>query len=434
MRAPEATFQASNCSGRITHRDDEVAIKFDLACDSLGNITIHPEPVALTNNTNFLRLLWYEDGLAVSTFTVEGTTEDGWAIRSETAWFEALAECSSPTTVLIHMRIACDALEALAPQPENDQSDSRCISYTIAGLRTYQELNAEFDFGEVSIRGSHERNSEGHLSGIVSISPNANQDNGNIDNCLQRVLTLLSFANGRPLSWAIRRETRTDRRRELTFVNNPPPGPHSCPPFSFLHLEPFVAHAATHYTNEIHARSGLGVATQWRLAHSRFVEVRIVQGMIALEHLLHCDKAGRGKLIPKPDFRKLRPELEAVIDSHTPKSSESAKALNWKAVRAAVGKLNQRALKDNLITYLDRYGVPLNGLEGWIPEEIIRLRNDLVHQGLDQGDRSLLAYEAALRELHTRIFLARLAYEGRYTSWINGPREEIFTLRRPAAS
>ena len=97
-----------------------------------------------------------------------------------------------------------------------------------------------------------------------------------------------------------------------------------------------------------------------------------------------------------------------------------------------MSNLNQFAFKKQIRRLLGVYRVPLDGIGEHI-DDLVNLRNALVHRGLEPREPELpvIEHELILREIVTRTILAILEFEGVYQSWHDGTSRNATFSRTP---
>jgi hypothetical protein len=248
------------------------------------------------------------------------------------------------------------------------------------------------------------------------------------DDTAQRILSMLSFAEGKQIGWSIRHLVRaTDDRIIMTELYGPKP---TGKPYDgvghVLDLQRWVD-LSSRYTKARLARTGIDVALYWFLLHPASVELQLLAAITALEHLAaryaSTHRKSSRSMDPRP-FARIRDRVDPMF-VRAIHSAESAGrkdvASRIAFVRSNVRGANRASLKDRLAAMCRAYGVPLVGLDRHI-SHAIAARNKVVHSGVyrePEGRRGLFRHVSVLRELLKRVFLAVLGYVGPYYSMLN---------------
>ncbi|MBF8276532.1 MAG: hypothetical protein HW390_1605 [Candidatus Brocadiaceae bacterium] len=178
------------------------------------------------------------------------------------------------------------------------------------------------------------------------------------------------------------------------FLGSREAGEPSQPLFTYLNLQPILNLALTNYSEELKQKTGMEVAIEWFLIKSTYAEVQFLTAMTALEHLVCTyveQQTELSTIFPKKTFESIiKPEISAALDRSLEILLEEAECdvkgeAYKKQVEAAKGKIleiNHYPFKTNLETFLKTYKVSLDGI-GWREiEQLVVVRNKIVHSGL----------------------------------------------------
>lgn len=351
-------------------------------------------------------------------FKLTGTAPTGEAFSASYAWVASLGETlrrkpSPHKESGYRLRIETDELTVTHPPKDDSAPDvPPFYRYSFEGFRCGPRAAARFDAGLVTVSGPLRITNT--LGGEVTIEPAPGLTPSEVDECAQRVLDILSFASGRPFDWSLR-ERLVVGGFETVWRGKRPSYPVLWPTFHHIALEELLLSAGRRYTRDFAESTGLALGIRWHLAHSNHEEVRFIQRMIALEHLV--DQRGRvTELIPKRQYAALKKRIIDEIDSFAAESPVDAASVE--EIKQQIAHLNKRALKKSINGMLLHYDVPADDL-AW--PTLVDLRNQLVHTGTSADPTAdVVDADARLHELLTRMVLRMLGYEGGYRTWLSG--------------
>jgi len=249
------------------------------------------------------------------------------------------------------------------------------------------------------------------------------------DDLVERVLRILSLAQGRWLQWTAR-EVRTGDRfisrrirprevRQVALAHL----------FHHLNLRPVLEQAVRSYTRDLVQATGLDVALSWMLTPAAYVEGTFLNQMIALEQLVSCFEHKVRGVIPKAIFKSVvRPKLDRAIEDLV--ESEQLARERGDILAARMKDLNSPVFYDKVRQLIDYYRVPVEDLESELRFVVVDCRNDLVHRGLlhrigDDRHRIHRSSDIA-EELLKRIVMAMWGYRGQYISALYNLETYVF--------
>jgi hypothetical protein len=260
------------------------------------------------------------------------------------------------------------------------------------------------------------------------------------------MLLMISLGAGRFVGWSVRELFIGGIRRGIEFRGRRWSGQPYDPLFHHLNLKAALELATKNYSHELGERTGLGIAIEWYVMSQPYSEARYLATMTALEHIVAKHADVLGAMLPLETFQAVRGDLDGVLsaphtraavvaalraDGLTEAELSAAADSRIAALRSKLGGLNSVPLQDKIIALLSMYGVQHSDVTPTL-QQLLAIRNRLVHRGLhrrDVGGVALATAVAALRELVVRMILAILNYEGPYQSYLNGPTTAHFAKR-----
>jgi hypothetical protein len=232
------------------------------------------------------------------------------------------------------------------------------------------------------------------------------------DQAVDRILRVLSLAQGRSITWSVREVARGAEGMDILFRGANRTTKPDYPLIPHLHLDP-ILEAAVRYAERPEGSTGLDRAIGWMLMNPQFTEGAFVAGMVSLESLLTLHLPDEeARILPSGDFRRLTKDLRAVLRNHSGVSADQADQLS-----EHLGGLNSTSLGRKLETFFRRTAVSVDDLLPDLPR-LVSARNQLVHTGRLKEEPSLDEFVTVLRELLSRVVLTLLEYKGPYVSYL----------------
>jgi hypothetical protein len=307
---------------------------------------------------------------------------------------------------------------------------NRALVYHTIGMRGVGRQHAQTDVGDLYLTGVAKLESFDEIAGQVVVKSVSDEDElddwiERTDELVRNVLTIVSLADGKPLPWSIRQLYVNSQLIRTDLYGPSHTGRPEDNVFHFLNLPPVLKLAVDSYTPALRRDTGIELAIALFLAQPIHIELRLVAAMTALEHLVSVYNKSHPISPPLEQsvFEKVRGRLiHTFDDAVTELPSDDELRRRFRRVRDRIGNLNHVTFKDKLWQMLDEYQVPLSGIDGRI-NAAIDARHKIIHTG--QHDVPFAAFHlhvAVLRELLKRIFLKLLRYEGKYQSYLNGPK------------
>jgi hypothetical protein len=446
----EWPFELDNFVGEISSGGNTLPISLKFVCALSGRVSIDPEAIPLSRQSEFLLELGYSKARVVEEFSIRALNVDGVRLETNHAYIGRMGTRSDSTGAYIDLDVSTRNLTLYWKPSDLDAAGNNFrAEYLVPGLRGFGVAEAKMSYGIVGVSGASKVENYEDISGVVAVdvlrigSLALPVDLSRIDADVRRVLDLISLADGHFMRWSIRRILLDGELHSVLFRGPMPSLNPKFPLCSFLNLEPIVKLAVERYTEALVERTGLDVAIEWFLMHPRYSEAEFLTSMTALEHLIHVfvENNPQGGFLRKDIFRReVRQPLEDLIGSIFQNFDYVSLGLNkaqvedaQAAISAKLGGLNQRTLQTNLFNFLDHYSIPISDLKDEVGA-LIKLRNGIVHKGYraeDELPHPLTYYVAVIRELLVRGFMSLLSYKGDYqsylreTEWKKFPEYEI---------
>lgn len=421
------------CEGVLSWEKHALKLHFDLIVSIKGEIRINFGSQSLTNDNIWIEIAHIQKSTTAEILKLEGTTSEGYLIRSESIFLTKSDISSDNNGSLITVEATASKIDIRVLEESPSIKTDITADFWIAGLQCFETIKIEHQLGEITIAGATKLKDFSKICGVIRLK-NKNGGNRNysewlksVEEQVERIQNILSFANGRYLRTNILKLYQGENLSHITLYRRFSNARPYKPPFSYLHLRPIIETGVNNYTKELISKTGIDVALEWHLMPHTYNEDRYIGQMTALEHLIHVFREHRpsNRVLQKPKFKKIvRPALQGKLDELLPQlyddsdeKDEYVKIIE--EFKGKIGNLNMQPLQSSLKLMLEDYRVPLDGLIEYLPD-LIKVRNKIVHSGLHKpsnDQKSLGTYLSAAEELLRRIFLSLLDYDGTYQTY-----------------
>lgn len=431
--------------GLLAWEGTDLRLNFRIKVDRLGDVAVEFDPIRSSDIESFWSThwpLWHKlersKNRRIPHFHLSGYTADGVKILTEYARLESLGQSSTPHEVVLQPRGVAAELNLEYPLPEVAKDKKISAIYLSRGQLGFTHPPVETPLGLLSTEATANVEESTDSFGVVRILKSGDLSLEewveSCDDLAERVLNILSLAQGRWLQWTAREVTAGDdwisrriRPRELRDTA-------LAQLFHHLNLEPVLKLAVQSYTRDLIRQTGLDIALSWMLAPAPYVEGGFLNQMIALELLVSAFETKTKGLISKDAFRSMvKPRLCQAIDGLVEDGILLTEG-QGNIFRAKINDLNSPVFYDKVRQLLTHYDVPIHDLEASLKFAVVDCRNDLVHRGLlhkigDDSDRIHQNSDLA-EELLKRIVMAMLGYRGQYISALYNLESYVFDKGR----
>lgn len=331
-------------------------------------------PLTAENAGDLLRIT-HSAELEMPMFSLAGTTDEGVTVSSDALY---LTRVATPGGVAVEAKLSALQFDACWPRQDGADSDVELgVEYLIPGIKGFGVDQIGTEYGELSLRASAELEDYSAISGSLWLSSGPTIADEIRDAFIDRVLEILSFAQGTRLDWVARKEYRQGRLSAIRLEPTawiPQPG---FAVFSHLNLGPVLELATKRYSEEVREQHGIGVAIAWLLTRPLYREAEFMMGMTALEHLVSkCGAVKHLSVVSKTLFgNSIRPALEEALEALTIPNKQAKESL-----LRGIARLNQPTSRERLEALISEAQVPMAGLEGGVAT-LVRTRNVIVHTG-----------------------------------------------------
>jgi hypothetical protein len=434
-KARQHLLSLPRVKGQLTWKGNSCSIGWRLKVENSGRVTLSFDAVNVRAETAWMLTVLSEKQQFAEWGLVKGHTPDGQvSIESDHVAIN-VRNIKGP-----RVQLEGEASQLRLRYADDPPNTRGCrVIYFPVGMRGLSVQSADTTAGRLSVAGAKVEDF-GALAGMVQIDAPVEARSlpdwlPLCDAVARQVLDIVSFADGRFITWSARELSVDERVVYREFFGAHPSGQPWDETFDWLNLQPVIDLALRAYTPALRAATGLEVAISWFVTHPSHTELQLLAACSALEHLvsvyLKQGQSEKPTLIPRPVFtifhRRSRQFLADACGSQIDR-------LPMQKVRSRLGQINQASLEENLRAMLRAYGVPHSDIESAIGPAVLA-RNDVVHRGVyRQGDddQHLYSHVAVLRELLKRTFLKLLRYEGVYHSLLHGPQRIHFPSLTPA--
>jgi hypothetical protein len=428
----ESILKYEGCEGILSWEKYTLKLHFDLIVTIEGEIQIDVEAQPLSDDNIWVEIAYLQKSATAEILKLKGRTSEGYCLESDSVFLTKSHTSTDKNGSVIKVEATASHIDIRVLKEAPTESGAIRADFWVAGLQCFQPIKIKNESGEIYIAGSSKIDNFSKICGIVSQKTQGPEKTDekwfeSVKEHAERILNILSFANGRFLRANILKVYQGEKLTDIVlyrhFSNNRP----YKPPFSYLHLQPIIEIGIMSYTKELISRTGMNVALEWHLMPHTYNEDRYLAQMTALEHLVHVFRENRqsNRALQKSKFRNIvRPALQEKLDELLPQLYDDFHENDYfiniiEEFKGKIGNLNMQTLQSSLNSMLAEYRVPLDGLMEFIPD-LIKVRNKIVHRGLHSASneqRSLGTYLSAAEELLRRIFLSLLDFDGSYQTY-----------------
>jgi len=388
----------------------------------------------MTSDSAWLLKIGMADGKFVPRLGMRGTAAGGIVVESDYIHLRDVTTDSDAGGARLKLSGDASKLRLLYRAMPETARGVHVIYFTV-GMRAFGSPSAETAVGRVTLAGPTTLDDPNYVHGRIHVEATNDERPfpewlSDCDRHVERVLDMVSFAEGGFIRWSVRRIETDQGLAVIDCEGAKSTGPAWDGAFHHLNLQPVLDLAVTRYTEELCEKTGLNVALEWFVHHPRYAELQLISAVTALEHLVAAFEKRHsvpGIMDPR-NFHKLLEDAQALWGM-AQESSPVADQPQFARVKEKLLHLNEPSFRDKLEAMLTAYNVPLAGLALSRISKAVAARNRVIHHGLyrsKDGRADLQEHVAVLRELLKRIFLTLLNYEGQYFCLLHGPEWNQF--------
>lgn len=368
-------------------------------------------------------------------FTLDAQSEDETKIKTDSLHITNSRLGNADGNVVIEIQGRCN--KALFTRPLKSTSLKPLLQFRMNGFRSLSQFTCKSELGTVAIGGNSYVESSDVLSGAVKVgseievlAADTAEWKDNAHNLLEHVNRVMTFAQGlSPRTPII--EFYYGDTVEVTYLRQSRNNTARISNIHFLDNEYIFKAAVTSYFNPIVQVENLRMALEWFSIDSSYSEVRLINAMTVLENLIASNLSDEDQRIRNPKaFEKIRKEIRATLKNVIEKEivDEELIKKSLKEINEKLPDLNRKTLLSKLKILLQRWEVPMMGIDDIQLSEAKKARDLIVHNGFYDKEKSseLWLHVTIVREIVVRVFLTILEYEGHYISYVGGYRVVSF--------
>lgn len=425
-------------TGHLQVNDRTIKLTFLVRVDPAGEVVIDFGTIALTNETKFIMDSWHNTGAKIKYYSLSGKSADGIEFNSDNLYFNSLGHSSSDDSGnCMSPKGGCSS--AKFHRKLSEPVSMPIILMHVKGFKNFRQLQSKCNLGTIMMDGENSIEEPDTITGYIKVFPDNTPSNlsewrTESDKLLEHVRRVMSFASAAVLQVPII-EYFSDNSVEIHALSQVRQASAPMPTIHYLNQQPVFESAVLSFFNPPIEVKNLFFAIEWFSMNSTYNEVRLVNAMTALENIIASNFLDEDVMIqPKRVFKKTTKTLRKVIKECVVKwgPEESVKAdgialeLNEK-----LADLNRRSIFKKFEILVDRWSVPLNGINVDDFKLAKQARDLIVHQGhyydAEQGETvDLWQHVTVVREIFVRILLTAIGYKGRYCSYIGGYHQAQF--------
>lgn len=420
-------------TGFITSGETSISIGFDAKINEYAELEFKFCSIDFSKERSLL--LHRGESRDIEYFTLDAQSEDQTKIRTDTLYITNSGLSNADSNVVIEIQGRCN--KALFTRPLKSSSLKPLMQFRMNGFRSLSQLTCESGLGTVAIDGNNNVESLDVLSGAIKVGSEVEMlpaDVGvwkdNAHKLLEHINRIMAFAQGlSPRTPII--EFYFGDNVEVTYLRQGRNNASRISHIHFLDNENIFKSAVNSYFNPVKQVKNLRMALEWFLIDSSYSEVRLINAMTVLENLIASNLSEEDQMIRKPKaFEKIRKEIRAslreIVEKETADAELVKKSIN--EINEKLPDLNRKTLLNKLKILLQRWQVPMAGIDDIHISEAKKARDIIVHNGFYDKEKSaeLWFHVTIVREIVVRIILTVLGYEGSYISYVNGYRTVTF--------
>ena len=328
------------------------------------------------------------------------------------------------------LHIKLDIGEASLAMAANEPHDCPALCSHLLGFSCFPSVHVETPMGPVVVRGATRTTASDQISGSIAAKAPADSHSTTwrqpAESMLSHLQSVLAFARGAPLAAPVTEFYEGDTV-EVTFQDTVGTHASYMPPISKLNLKPMVAATVNNIGLVEDYREAFDIAIGWFLVPTSVDEVRFLSGMTAIDGLVsRCLEKSQISILGKSASRKFARRVRALVDDQS-SIEDSAKC----AIKQKIPELNRRPFMQQIVALLERWRVSRISIEDECLSRLIRLRNDIVHQGGVPENEELWPSILVVREIFVRLVLSMLQFKGTYQCYLGGRHMRHFPDCKP---
>jgi hypothetical protein len=422
-------------SGSISLDHRETPLKFSARVTDSGEIEFEFKTLTICKLTEFIYSEWDADRRTLRCFKLVGESDDGVKFHTDNLSFSSMqsrfTSDGERSMTPVGSCLAARFVRDLATPVELPS-----ILMRVKGFQNFHQLRNESPLGTITMDGASEIGNPDQLTGILQIRATAapldyTKWREAVDALFEHIRRVMSFASAVVLRSPIF-EYFNGNEVEVVAWSQSMQVRASMRTMHYLDQHPIFEAAVNSYFAPPILVKNLFYAIEWFAMDASYNEVRLVNSMTVLENLVASNLGEVDELIlEKKKFKKTRSVLRSVIRSCIQKWDACEVATADEVVAELderLGDLNRRSIFKKMMILVDRWSVPMDGIEESQLKAAKRARDLIVHMGSYGPDKSdeLWDHVTIIRELVVRFLLTAIGFKGSYISFVGGMHHTVF--------
>ena len=416
-------------SGSIQLNDRSVPMDFCAKINERGEAEFNFAPVALTNETIFILKSMSSEQIGLSYFSLFGKSKDGTEFRTEDFQIHKLGTDSDESSHYIKFNGKCFKATFMRPLLETVLVPT--LKINMKGFQSFHQLGTTCELGQIAMHGQSAILDADTITGYIAIQSKTPIQSADLlawrsegNKLLEHVHRVMSFASSTLLGVTVI-EFYSENFLEVTVFSQGKQSPASMRVFHFMDQQDIFETAVKSFFNPPLTVKNLFFAVEWFAMNSSYSEVRLVNAMTVLENLIASNLSEEEKLVrPKKEFEKVRKNIRCVLKETIDEwfDNDGERAIALREINEKMPDLNRKTLLKKLNILIERWSVPMHGINETDILAAKKARDLIVHQGCYDYNHSeeLWVHVTIIREIIVRIILTVLGFKGRYVSHVGG--------------
>jgi hypothetical protein len=420
--------------GTFSQGENSLQLTIGVGIDTTGEVELKFDPIALSDDTKFMLLSWYEKTSEFRYFSFTGIAVDGARFETDHLHFTSLDQVSDTSGTRMRPEARCS--KSILRYKLTKPAEFPVLRMRLKGFESLGPLHGECRLGRIGMSGQHPVVDPNAVTGSVIVQSLSASDNVAVwrveaEKLLEHIRRIMSLAASSLLRAPIFEFFCGDDAEVVTWSQTTQEGS----TFRIVHFmtqEAIFGAAITSFFDPPVVVKHLFFAIEWFGMDAGYTEVRLVATMTALENLIDANAYDTEALIqPAKDFDKTRRALRKVIRACLEKWSLSDGEAVLRELNEKLADVNRRPFLAKLDLLAKRWGVPLEDISPSSLQAAKNARDRIVHRGqyyedAKETDADLWTHVMVVREIAARFFLTAIGYKGRYISYIGGCHDADF--------
>lgn len=316
--ASETILSIPDCMGTLIWNHHSCRVEGSLSVQRSGQTTFAVAQMPTSRDMAFLEDVFCTPHGRAEALALSVRNHAGKAVSTSHAYITKLDHHSDRHGTATSIEATCFDTNVTFPRDGTGTPAANRVEYHLSGLRCWPPVTVSRPECTYIVHGVDHRTIDPEYGGLIAVDWRCDQapDLTATDRSVERVLQILSFANGRTITYVARKSFLGVAGIEL-FLRGPATTTRArWPALPCLALHAAVDAALANYTDEVRKTSGIDVAISWSLSGGLYAEAEYLGLMTAIEHLLHVSGPSQASLgiIDRDIFkRSIAPPLRARL-------------------------------------------------------------------------------------------------------------------------